>query len=382
MVLSMVRLLVGVVLAIAIGGGALAAPAHAATTWNVVVGGESADHALQVQAFLPTSITINQDDTITWTMGAAFVHTVTFLSGGPVPPEPIPAGEDNLLMLNPQNAFPVGGPNYDGTGFVGSGLIDAKGKTFSLTFTKAGTYGYVCVLHPGMAGQVVVQAVDSAYPMTQAQIDAQANAELYAKLGQGNQQLQGAQLKSQANSDGTTTYTVINGVGGNQSSVLRFLPGDVTVKAGDSVAFPVDDPHEIHTVTFYDPAGAVPPFVTPKPEASGPPKLIIPHAMPQGGSRVEDPKALYNSGIVAPGQSFTFTFPKAGVYSYVCVIHAPQGMFGKVVVEAAGSPGTPASLPNTGEGTPASPLPLLGGALLLLLGGALLRGLWRRPPTV
>ena len=261
----------------------------------------------------------------------------------------------------------------------GRALIDAKGKSFSLTFTKAGTYSYVCVLHPGMAGQVVVQAAGSAYPMTQAQVDAQANAELYAKLGQANQQLQGGQLKSQANSDGTTTYTVINGVGGNQSSVLRFLPVDVTVKAGDSVAFPVDDPHEIHTVTFYDPAGETPPFLTPKPQSSGPPKLIIPHALPQGGNRVEDPKALYNSGIVGPGQSFTFTFPKAGVYSYVCVIHAPQGMFGKIVVEAAGAPGTPASLPNTGGGAAAPLLLLLGGALLLL--GALTRGVWRRPAS-
>ncbi len=371
-----VRLLAGMLLAWAVCGGVWARPTQAATAWQVKIGGESADHALQAQAFLPTSITIDEGDTINWTMNAAFVHTVTFLSGGPVPPEPIPAGEDGLLMLNPQNAFPVGGPNYDGTGFVGSGIIDAKGKSFALTFTKAGTYGYVCLLHPGMAGQVVVQAAGSAYPMTQAQVDAQANAELYAKLGQANQQLQGAQLKSQANSDGTTTYTVNNGVGGNQSSVLRFLPVDVTVKAGDSIAFPVNDPHEIHTVTFYDPAGQVPPFLDPRPQPSGPPKLIIPHAMPQGGNRVEDPKTLYNSGIVVPGQSYTFTFPKPGVYTYVCVIHAPQGMFGKITVEAAG---TPASLPRTGASVgDGSPLPLLGGALLLLLLGALTRGIWRR----
>jgi plastocyanin len=373
---AVVRLLAGMLLALAVCGGVWARPMQAATTWQVKIGGESADHALQAQAFLPTSITIDEGDTINWTMNAAFVHTVTFLSGGPVPPEPIPAGEDGLLMLNPQNAFPVGGPNYDGTGFVGSGIIDAKGKTFALTFTKAGTYSYACLLHPGMAAQVVVQAAGSAYPMTQAQVDAQANAEMYAKLGQANQQLQGAQLKSQANSDGTTTYTVNNGVGGNQSSVLRFLPVDVTVKAGDSIAFPVNDPHEIHTVTFYDPAGQVPPFLDPRPQPSGPPKLIIPHAMPQGGNRVEDPKTLYNSGIVVPGQSYTFTFPKPGVYTYVCVIHAPQGMFGKITVEAAG---TPASLPRTGASVgDGSPLPLLGGALLLLLLGALTRGIWRR----
>jgi LPXTG-motif cell wall-anchored protein len=376
MIRSAIRLLGGALLALALCGGALAAPSQQATSWNVLIGGESADHALQAQAFLPTNMTINEGDTINWTMNAAFVHTVTFLSGGPVPPEPIPSGEDGLLMLNPQNAFPVGGPNYDGTGFVGSGIIDAKGKSWSLTFTKAGTYSYVCVLHPGMAAQVVVQAPGSAYPMTQAQVDAQANAELYAKLSQGNQQLQTAPPQPQTNADGTTTHTVLNGVGGNQSSVLRFLPVNLTIKPGDSIAFPVDDPHEIHTVTFYDPAGAVPPFLDPRPQPSGPPKLIIPHAMPQGGNRVENSTTLYNSGIIVPGQSFTFTFPNAGTYSYVCVIHAPQGMFGTVTVAAAGAPGTPAQLPNTGGET--TTLPLLGGALLLLLLGALTLGLWRR----
>ena len=57
--------------------------------------------------------------------------------------------------------------------------------------------------------------------------------------------------------------------------------------------------------------------------------------------------------------------------------HAPQAMFGKVVVEPAGAGGAPASLPNTGAGSATPILPLLGGALLLLL-GILLRGVWRR----
>ncbi len=231
---------------------------------------------------------------------------------------------------------------------------------------------------PGMAGQVVVQAAGSTLPMTQAQVDAQANAELYAKLSQANQQLQSAQPKSQTNADGTTTYTVLNGAGGNQSSVLRFLPVDITVKPGDSIAFPLDDPHEIHTVTFYDPAGPVPPFLDPRPQASGPTKLIIPHALPQGGNRVENSTTLYNSGIYGPGQSFTFTFPNAGTYIYVCVIHSPQGMFGKVTVTAGGGAGPPASLPNTSGETNSPLLLLLGGGLLLLLLGALMLGMRRR----
>lgn len=377
MIRSVVRLLGGALLALALCGGALAAPMRDATTWDVLLGGASADHALQAQGFFPTNITVDEGDTIKWTMNTDFFHTVTFLSGNPAPPEPIPSGEGDLVMLNPMSQFPVGGPNYDGTAYTGSGLITAKGTVFSLTFTKAGTFGYVCLLHPGMAAQVIVQPAGTAYPMTQEQLTAQGNAEMYDKLDKANQYLQSTQLTSKANSDGTTSYTVANGVGGNQASVVRFLPVEVTIKAGDNVSFPVNDPHEIHTVTFYDAAGPVPLFVDPKPQPTGPPKLIIPHGLPQGGNVVEDPKTLYNSGILGPGQSYTFTFPKPGTYTYVCVIHAPQGMFGTITVTAAGGAPPPASLPNTGGDT-ARALPLLGGGLLLLLLGALAHGVWRR----
>jgi len=375
MIVSMVRVLAGAALALAICGGALAAPAHDATTWKATVGGESADHAIQAQAFLPTQITIDQGDTVTWTTGADFVHTVTFLSEGTPPPVVAPDG--NQVIQPAATAFPSGGPSYDGSGFVNSGLLEGKGKTFSLTFTKAGTYGYFCLLHPGMVGQVVVQAAGSAYALTQAQIDAQANAELYDKLSKGNQDLQSAKLTSKPGANGATSYTVVNGAGGNQASVLRFLPVDLAVKAGDSVTWVGNDPHEVHTVTFYDPAGKVPDFIVPQPQASGPPRLVLPHAAPENDTAV-DSLDLYNSGLLVPGQSYTFTFPKPGIYTYVCVVHAPQGMFGKVVVEAAGTTGAPVSLPNTGAGADASILlALLGGALLLL--GVLARGLWRQP---
>jgi plastocyanin len=374
MIRVVVRLLVGGLLALALCGGVWSAPSSAATTWNVLVGGQSPDKAIQAQAFLPTTLTINEGDTVVWKHNA-FVHTVSFLSGAQPPPPVVPDG--NQIINNPVVDNPAGGPTYDGTGYANSGFMPVAAQSLALTFTKAGTYGYVCLLHPGMAGQVVVQAAGSAYPMTQAQVDQQANAELYAKLAQGNQQLQSAQLKSQANADGTTSYTVVNGIGGNQSTVLRFLPVDVTVKAGDNIAFPVQDPHEIHTVTFYDPAGEVPPFVVPQEQAGGPPKLVVIHAAPQGGTAVRD-NGLYNSGILLPGQSYTFSFPNPGTYSYVCVVHSAEGMFGKVTVTAAGAAGGPAQLPNTAEGADVPLLPLLGGALLLLLLGALARGVWRR----
>jgi LPXTG-motif cell wall-anchored protein len=199
-------------------------------------------------------------------------------------------------------------------------------------------------------------------------VNAQADAELYAKLAQGNQDLQGAQPTSRANANGTTSYTVVNGAGGNQVSVLRFLPVDLTVKAGDQVTWLGNDPHEIHTVTFYDPAGKVPDFIVPQPQGSGPPRLVIPHAAPENDT-VVDSQDLYNSGVLGPGASYTFSFPKPGVYTYVCVVHAPQGMFGKIIVQPANQP---ASLPRTGAASAPQPL-LLGGALVLLLLGLLAR---------
>ena len=40
----------------------------------------------------------------------------------------------------------------------------------------------------------------------------------------------------------------------------------------------------------------------------------------------------FNSGTLKPGGSFTFTFTKAGTYSYVCSIH-PEQMTGKIEVK-------------------------------------------------
>jgi plastocyanin len=371
MVRVLVRLLLGALLALGIAGGALAAepgrPAQAGTTWNVKVGGSSQDQALQAQAFLPSRVTINEGDTINWIFQE--VHTVTFLSGAQPPALVTPSNEG--LLFTPAVAFPSGGPSYDGTGYVNSGVLPGPGgANFALTFAKAGTYDYLCLLHPGMVGQVVVQAPGSAYPATQAQIDAEANTEQYGKLAAANDLLNNAKVTSQAGANGATTYHVNNGVGGNQATVLRFLPVELRVRPGDSVTWTVNDPHEIHTVTFYDPSGKVPPFLDPQPQPAGPPKIFIRNAAPEGGTSVDD-QGLYNSGILAPGQSYTFSFPKPGVYTYVCTIHAETGMFGKIIVEG---PTTPASLPRTGAGADTLPLALLlASALALLLAGALVR---------
>ncbi|MCX5424320.1 cupredoxin family copper-binding protein [Streptomyces sp. NBC_00078] len=104
----------------------LPAPAaQAATTHQVVMSG---------YAFAPRSLTIMAGDTVTWTNQDQAPHDVKTTSG--------PASIHSP-MLN-------------------------KGGSWSHTFTAAGTYGYLCTVHPGMTAQLVVQP--AAAPTTHAPV--------------------------------------------------------------------------------------------------------------------------------------------------------------------------------------------------------------------
>jgi plastocyanin len=109
------------------------------------------------------------------------------------------------------------------------------------------------------------------------------------------------------------------------------------VRRGTTVIWEMQDPFEIHTVTF---AGRerVPAFVIPQPQPSGPPKLLL-------NPRVADPtpqreyagSGYVNSGILvpvgAPGpRRYSLRFTRSGTYTYWCPIHALVGMKGVVVV--------------------------------------------------
>ncbi len=95
-----------------------------------------------------TTVTVAVGSTVEWTnLSNNEPHTVTFAPVG----QPFPT-------LNPFSP-PSGGNTYDGTTLVNSGVMFA-GKSFSLTFTKAGTYTYHCIFHDdteNMIGTVVVQ---------------------------------------------------------------------------------------------------------------------------------------------------------------------------------------------------------------------------------
>ena len=165
-------------------------PSGLGTTWNVIAGGIVPEEKLAMNVFFPNDITVVEGDTISFqTRG---FHTVSLLSGAEPPdldPAPLP---DGRLALNAQVAVPSGPPQveYDGTGFVNSGLPQPPpGGTppggpppggpppgggpppFKITFTKAGTYEVVCLTHLAMKASVTVLPADSSAPMSQAQLD-------------------------------------------------------------------------------------------------------------------------------------------------------------------------------------------------------------------
>jgi plastocyanin len=134
--------------------------------WEVITPG--APPEIAIQRFSPSRVQIAVGETVTWKNdNPGPPHTVSFgYQPGPtgfLSIEPSTDGPPNIF-LDPKVAFPVKpSPNYEGTGYYNSGIIDSTpeatgGSSFSLRFTKAGTYPYICILHAdqGMAGVVIV----------------------------------------------------------------------------------------------------------------------------------------------------------------------------------------------------------------------------------
>lgn len=91
------------------------------------------------------TVVVSLGTTLTWVnLSSNAPHTVAFPAiGQPPPPNPF---------------IVTGGPTYDGSAPATSGFM-RPGQSFTLTFTKRGTYPYYCILHAnsGMVGTVIVQ---------------------------------------------------------------------------------------------------------------------------------------------------------------------------------------------------------------------------------
>ncbi len=329
-----VSAVVGLILTLAVfAGSGTAQPSE--TTWKVAIGGETPDHRIQAQLFAPGTITINAGDTVTWTMGAAFDHTVTFLGGSRVPDLFIPENNRKLLF-NPLVALPQGLNTYAGKGVANSGVLMAKDKSYSLRFTKPGSYTYLCMLHPGMTGTVIVQRAGSPLPMNQAAYDKRGAQQVASATAKGQALLASAKVTKNKGAKGTVYTSPMPGSLAAHTSVVGFMPETITIKAGDTVRWVLKDPIELHTVTFSG-TEPTPEFILAEPQPKGPPKLYFNSkaAYPAGGS-VQNGNGSYNSGFMNLNsrgpKTYSLTFTKPGTYTYWCVVHVPQGMKGVINV--------------------------------------------------
>ena len=310
-----------------------------------------------VNVFFPSVLHIRAGDTVTWRMNAdGDPHTVTFSDT----PETItdiisvPSGEPFPLMFNPQLLLSTresGEPveTYEDSGYFNSGIFFGAVRnvpvlnSYSLRFTKPGSYTYVCGIHDYMKATVLVEDAQ-ATPPEQTEIDQQAQKEAdpYLQTTGYNQQLIQTRrvFDQEAGPDGTSVWIVSAGVGPREAEVVDFHPKTLTVKEGDTVVWTSSAYHSI----VFDPLRPLAQFYLPGPATASPPVVGVNSeaVVVTKPSAYYDGTAFVSSGLIGPnvrwigirpaGVGFSLTFPKAGVYSYVCPIHVGVGMTGSVTV--------------------------------------------------
>lgn len=398
-------------IAVAGNGQATAAPASqtGAQNWTVLAGGESAPEpgpvhptsAWTYTRFYPDKITVHVGDTIVWKLNSMEIHQVVFPAPGQtylpfIQPDPAnPQGQ----MLNPLVAFPQGGQAYDGTALTGSGLLGAppaNTKEYRLTFTKAGTFNYLCPMHSaqlpggqvvGMTGSVTVVAADQPLPKSPTQVDSDAQAALTAdNQAAAADEVQAKQVAPPSpGPNGTTVYHGNIGWDSGALSYMRFSPTDFTIHVGDTIEWTQASNQTPHTISLFSGQPEPQMFVAQE-QAGGPPKILLnPDALAPAGGSIYVGTGISNSGFMpgkqdpAPGpRTYSLTFTKPGTYEYICVLHDEMGMNGHITVlpagqaEANSAPG----MPRTGNGEQTKGLFLLGvavSAMLMLCGLLLLR---------
>jgi plastocyanin len=319
-------------------GTAANTSATTATTYTALAGGDGGAPAAFINVFLPPSLIITEGDSVQWKNPSAEAHTVLFLNNQP------PPKEINLDTLED----PIGGlsPSYDGTKQIYSGFITPDPKsTYTVKFTKAGSYPFVCLIHPGMNGAVTVLS-PGLYVPTQAQVDAdgkktQASGEAAVKRMIAANATSANRTQSGATATWTMPASPYMAVPGGFVDQNAFTPARISIGAGDTVTW-VNETPAAHTVTL---TGNAPP--------AGDPTMPTPGKSYTGG--------FASSGIMGKspgvpfftgGDRYSLTFPNPGTYSYICVLHIDQGMAGVIEVGAPGSGGAAPSPSAPPAGAP------------------------------
>ena len=317
------------------------------------------DRVVRNNEFTPATVRVVEGTTITWRVGSDEEHTVAFLAGTQGSLErTIRQPEDPTgrpPMANPLvwDAVPVQGP-YDGSYLVNSGPL-SRDQTWSVTFGKAGTYAYLCTLHPRtMLGTVEVVAAGSSGVTTQQQVD-EATAAQRARVEE-----RVASLMAQRNRAnridgplGTDIWFVRAGTNWREEGHLdldAFLPDALTIQQGDTIVWATD--HLVpHTVTFLAagqprpeiwaaalPDGTMITTGMAPPEPSVKPRLVSINRDAVRPSATYDGMSYYSSGQIGGdspsprGIAWALTFTTPGTFEYVCLLHDAHGMTGQITV--------------------------------------------------
>ena len=138
------------------------------TTWHIDVGPAGFDSQLELYEFMAENLTIQEGDTVIWANAAPSIHTVTFHPGIDAPEFVVPEFQEAgppILVANPVAVFPVKPTGeFEGTGYRNSGIMSALGgpgvSSFSMTFSAAGSFDYICAIHGPLGMEATITVVE------------------------------------------------------------------------------------------------------------------------------------------------------------------------------------------------------------------------------
>jgi plastocyanin len=317
-----------------------ATPTPEAEPQSFVVRAGSTEGPVRVRAFLPSELTIRVGDSLTWEPDADW-HTVSFVADAePFPlivPDPSSPAD---VILNPRvvEAEPSPFPAvFDDSVPFNSGVFGADfGPGPSLTFTRAGSFTYLCLVHPRMEGTVNVVADPAAEIEASAEVEARGDEELDEYLQEAQDALESAGTGDFESAEGpneTRIWQVLTGTSTDHTDIRLFIPNEeLQIQAGDTVIW-ANESEEPHTVTFGEP----PPFLEQRTGPDGAMRYVLnPDVLNVALGDFEFVAGeFFHSGLLLTdgplGVTFQLVFPAGGRFTYVDSLY-PDLMMGVIVV--------------------------------------------------
>jgi plastocyanin len=293
-------------------------------------------------AFYPRSTTVNAGGKVAFRFGG--LHNVVFAPRGgavtafhaPDPARPVAGVTDPTgaaawfngrpgWFISPEHVIATGDAVVDGKALDSSGVFAGQGAPpdYVASFPKAGSFSYLCTVHPGMKGTVKV-------------LPRRAQAASRARHAKALAAQVAATVRSARALAATAPAENVVRAGNDRGEVafFAFFPATRKVKAGESVRFEMSaETTEIHNVVFGPEdflARTAAAFISPGAQGIAYDPVSV---------YASDPGALTHDGAghgyLATGlldadprtalpSSKSVTFTKPGTYDFICTVHGPS----------------------------------------------------------